>query len=194
MDKTLQDFLLKCDDYKPHSSITREIQEGEYACYVNAARDYKPETVLEVGVLFGFSAMAMFWGHIAIKKFLGIDSEVLRDSSNDIALRNIWRVLHHFGKTEKDIDVAMTYSGEGITEQFDLVHIDADHSFKEVYKDLTLYYPLAKRVVLMHDYLSPKNQGVREAIHAYEKEIGGFKKTKVYEARHGVLAIEKGEK
>ena len=193
MGKTMQEFLLECDDYNQHSSITREIQEGEYDCYMNAAKDYKPETVLEVGVLFGFSAMAMLWGHIGIKKFVGLDPEVLRSGSNDIALRNIWRILNHFGKTKKDIDVAIKYPAGDMTEQFDLVHIDADHSFKEVHKDLTLYYPLAKRVVLMHDYLSPKNQGVREAIHAYEKEIGGFKKTKVYKARHGVLAIEKGE-
>ena len=78
-----------------------------------------------------------------------------------------------------------------LKKRFDLVHIDGDHSFEACLFDLSLYYPMAKKFVLVHDYYSKANPEVKPAIAEFEKRIGGFKKIQIFNSTQGLFLIEK---
>jgi len=194
MDIKLQEFLLKINDFKVHTSITREVNEGEYDVYRHISKEYKPESIFEVGVLFGFSAVSMLWGGIdTVKEYVGLDIESLREGSNAIAIRNMKLTLRKFSKAENNISfqVVKKVKKEILKKRFDLVHIDGDHSFEACLFDLSLYYPMAKKFVLVHDYYSKANPEVKPAIAEFEKRIGGFKKIQIFNSTQGLFLIEK---
>lgn len=129
-----------------------------------------PDNILEMGVRYGYSAIAIVegavWAGVQTIKYLGVDSEFDGVASNDIALDNIVNVMPVWtnagkgqqGGSAKIVKVSTTnvnetnaaINGHGL---FDLIHIDGDHSVDGILREIeiakTWVHP--KGVILIDD-------------------------------------------
>jgi cephalosporin hydroxylase len=196
MGTELQKFLHSIDGI--HGGITRksipiEVEAGEYDNYARIIAAEQPKTVLEIGVLFGFSAVAMLWGgRDCVEKYVGCDIELFTKGSNEIARKNIDLLYKHISvKCPRENVWFLKEPHTFPTENFDLIHIDGDHSFKSCYNDLKTYYPKANKIVLVHDYFYKNCPEVKPAVDQFEKDIGGFKAKEAHRIGYGLLLIRK---
>lgn len=120
-----------------------------------------PRNILEMGVRYGYSAIALIegtgWAGVESVSYLGIDSEFDGIASNEIALVNIQnRRRHPFGtaivkvSTTNVDETNAAISGHGI---FDLVHIDGDHSADGILREISIAktWVSPKGVILIDD-------------------------------------------
>ncbi|PZO19643.1 MAG: hypothetical protein DCF25_08155 [Leptolyngbya foveolarum] len=125
-----------------------------YNYYYSYAKSWKPQSILEIGVRRGYSAVSMVIGAAeSIDRFVGIDSEIDVQKSSSFAgelLRDHTTATVEFLNfdTQKD-----NVSVDG--HPFDLIHIDADHSFMGCSSDLLLCLSYAKEgtVIIVDDAL-----------------------------------------
>ena len=175
-------------------SITEEISMGEYDVYEEITKQYKPKTILEIGVLFGYSSIAMIMGcHDVLKEFIGYDTEKKTKNSNAIAGMNINLLFQKLDIMDRRGIVKFTnVLNLGVfANKYDIVHIDGDHSFKGCYSDLQKFYPASQKLVIVHDYFYKDCPDVRKAVDKFEKDIGGFKQKTEYKNKRGLILIEK---
>lgn len=103
-----------------------------------------PQSILEMGVRYGYSAIALIkgakWAGVDDVKYVGVDCEYDGIVSNDIALGSIRDIGGVTAKiinknTSKLNAVNEEIIGEGV---FDIVHIDGDHSPNGVKNELSI--------------------------------------------------------
>jgi hypothetical protein len=196
MDSELKTFLRSIDGI--HGGITRksipiEVEAGEYDNYARIIEQEKLKSILEIGVLFGFSAVAMLWGgRDCVEKYIGCDIELFTKGSNEIASKNVDLLYKKIPvKCPREKVLFLKDIATFPKEHFDLIHIDGDHSFKSCYNDLKTYYPLADKIVLVHDYFYKNCPEVKPAVDQFEKDIGGFKAKEAHRIGYGLLLIRK---
>ena len=115
---------------------------------------------LEIGVAGGYSVLAL-------NKFLNIDSFTLIDDGKHDQFKYLENVLKD---VEYDLFVGDSTSEEVIgfiqdkQTHFDLIHIDANHSYEYVLQDFTNYSKFLSKdgLIIFHD--SHHREGVREVI------------------------------
>jgi predicted O-methyltransferase YrrM len=114
-----------------------------YNYYYSYGNSWKPNSILEIGVRFGYSAVSLTLGSgDSLIKFLGIDAEIDAKSSSNIAQNN----LQAHTKAEVNL-VNLDTQKDNIPDdigQFDLIHIDADHTFHGCINDILLALSLSK--------------------------------------------------
>lgn len=109
-----------------------------YGLYYKIGQLVKPDTILEFGIRYGYSAIAMLLGAGHPTDYFGYDSECYEHNSNVIAGKSIRMVSNamtfiHTVDTQDlaRIDLASEFS-------IDLVHLDGSHTLEGIVHDLDL--------------------------------------------------------
>ncbi len=135
---------------------------NNYTWYYAVGDALRPRSILEFGVRYGYSAIAILRGSgigaLYAVSYTGIDAEADGILSNDIALRAI---KNYASPAEilriNTADAVGILEAIGTRSPFDLVHVDADHSENGIRTELQ-YALLAARpagVILIDDIDAP---------------------------------------
>lgn len=143
-----------------------------YEWYYSYARQYKPRRVLEIGVRWGYSVIAMYLGSSSIDEFFLVDSEVDGIRLDD-AIWNIRRLIKGDAVIKAlCVDTQKTAS-LGFDGMFDIIHIDGHHSASGITHDLNLVYPLfsPKGIIICDDMEMPEMKTSVEAWASEHQEL-----------------------
>jgi hypothetical protein len=135
----------------------------------------QPESILEIGVRYGYSAHA-FLAAVPEAFYLGIDSndpahnamgEPTLPWAESMLRRNISEC-----RVEFDIVNTRLQDFRPALRSFkaDLVHIDADHSYAGALDDITKGWGVCRRAMLIDDYKACAS--VRDAVDAFTAKTG----------------------
>lgn len=136
----------------------------------------KPINYLEIGVMYGWSCMAVLAGWPGIKKIVVVDSEYYNIPITE-AKRRILGYCTNEGILDIDIEIhkldTTTIDSLPVTEKFDLMHVDGQHSAYAAYHDLILCEPhLSERGMIIVDDL--KLPGIKEGADKFLSEHPEF--------------------
>ena len=130
--KPEHDEYIKCGNYYEH--------------YYSLSQKYKPESILEIGVRYGYSLCSMVAGSIDTVKYVeGWDNDSYSFQSIKIAKDNLvdhlqYKGTYKFMKADSH-EVALN-------QHFDLIHIDGDHSYQGKLLDLELVKNICKTLIV----------------------------------------------
>lgn len=132
-------------------------QHTYYASFAGLAKKYQPQDILEIGVRFGYSGIAMCLGALAggrsveSLEYHGIDACYFSHPddpswlSNDVAREHFQRMVPGLY-----LELHRYDTRRGLPEEvnlrlatYDLINVDGDHSFEGCYRDLGNIWPLA---------------------------------------------------
>ena len=134
------DYLKTLPHVEPNADY---LNAADYYPFLNAlARDLKATRVLEIGVRFGYSAVAFILGN-PVREYAGIDYD-LYDPTSSIKSRENLDCLKRaqpvdvgfFKKNTQELD-DLAFLG---SRTFDFIHIDGDHSFDGALTDLKNFW------------------------------------------------------
>lgn len=118
-----------------------------YADFCGLAYKYAPKSVLEIGVRYGYSGIAICQGAYDAGRFkvyyTGMDWEGVAYRSNGVAKENFLRFASfaeaqiHFINTQLE-----PWPESVLTDRFDFINVDGDHSFAGALKDMQACWPL----------------------------------------------------
>jgi predicted O-methyltransferase YrrM len=134
------DFLKTLPHVEPAADYLNAVD-----CYpfLNAlAKDLSARRVLEVGVRFGYSAVAFIYGN-AVEEYVGIDNESYDSASESKSKCNLeflnaaqpFRFTLFKRDTQSLSDLAFLGS-----RMFDFIHIDGDHSRQGALTDMKTFW------------------------------------------------------
>lgn len=133
--------LVDHDDQWNYMYANKVSYEG-YFCFLHAVSQVlQPETVAEIGVLFGFGAKALVTGSSRAKRYIGWDNSCYSPNARDYAMT---RVLPHLGVewAYHDCNTWLVRTLPGVKPRsVDLGYIDAEHTVQAVWHDLMLMGP-----------------------------------------------------
>lgn len=162
------------------------LKNNLYEYFYAISNYYKPESILEIGVRLGYSFISMILGNPSMLYAKGIDNQSYHTDSMQRAKNNIEKILPDFSYYE--LFSANSQTLVSLDRNFDLIHIDGDHSYNGCFHDMRLCYKYAK-VLIIDDYHSIDS--VREAcnhfVQIHEKEI---KNKFVVPSLNGILVLE----
>lgn len=143
-----------------------EAVEQQYLWYRRIGKALQPKRLLEVGVGFGYSTLAMLSDLEEPPEVWWIDNESGWSRSIDHAQDCMWDGYGIRGRWYKDWS-RFCKSAKTIP-QFDLIHVDAGHTYDDVLIDLELasYVRADEGHILVHDTDDPP---VSEAIGNFVK-------------------------
>lgn len=163
------------------------IESGNcYEWYYAIGKHYKPESILEIGVRFGYSLASLIKGAGGAVYALGWDIESYESESNQHARKIIQTELN-----ESRVEIIRVDSQrEDQAHDFDLIHIDGDHSYYGKVHDLMLAWMSGAKVIVVDDYDFLRS--VREATDHFLKLIDPEKFRTAYLPSHrGTRVIER---
>jgi hypothetical protein len=127
-----------------------------YPFYVRAVEEIRPASVLEIGTFLGFGLAAFAYGCETIERLTSLDNESYIPGSQQACAAN----LSFFrGETR------LVGSLEEARGEYDLIHVDADHTFAGALHDMAFAWGLGPRVMLVDDYAFLEE--VRQAVGAF---------------------------
>ncbi len=134
-------------------TTSRTVFMLETALLIAAARIAKAKSILEIGTCMGYTAM-----HLAM-------NTPARITSLDIQRRpQIWEGT----KWAKDIDYRIL--PEQPASAYDMVFIDADHSYENVKNDTEKALALLPRVIAWHDFMNPMEPGTQKFLSEFAQD------------------------
>lgn len=134
-------------------------RENYYEHYMMWAGLVQPESYLEIGVMYGWSTMAVLLGWPHTRRVTLIDSELY-----EIPLTEAVRRIEGFCKDQGIILPIITTIKVDTTKQaefcfpgqnFDLSHVDGSHGEEAVYHDLNLVEYYTNRAIIVDDLKLP---------------------------------------
>jgi len=145
-------------------------RENYYEHYMTWSALVRPRSFLEIGVMYGWSAMAVLAGFAGIKRMVLIDSELYKIPVEE-ARRRVVAFCIDQGIPVLDI-TAMKFDTNTLTElplagMFDLVHVDGEHSEWAAYHDLCLVAPFASHCIIVDDLKLP---GIKDGADRFLRE------------------------
>lgn len=132
-------------------------EKSYYSDFAGIAKKYAPRRILEIGVRFGYSGIAMTSGALAGGvpppiEYVGLDAEFFaghtKDQgyglyrSNAVAAENFKRFRPGVTAEFFTCDTRDGLPEEVLTRKFDLINVDGDHSYEGAYGDLCRVWPL----------------------------------------------------
>lgn len=129
-----------------------------YSNYYDLSLFYKPKSILEFGVRYGYSALCMIKGSLdsgnTSISFLGIDNED-EENSNTIASNNLdkFSTLNNC-KIDYEImnkQILELNKDTFKTLHYDLIHLDANHSYKVLHEIQILWSALKNEGIMIID-------------------------------------------
>lgn len=163
-----------------------------YASYAGIARKYAPRRVMEIGVRFGYSGIAITSGALAGGAsppvwYVGVDAEFFggytRDQgygnyrSNAVAAENFKRFRPGVETEFFTCDTRNGLPEAILTRRFDLINVDGDHSFEGAYGDLNRVWPLLAPggIIIVDDIgMADVKRAVEQFRDEREAELDGF--------------------
>lgn len=128
-------------EYNP-KKIAWPPRENYYEWYSLFASLVKPKSYLEIGVMYGWSAMAILAGWPHVERMVVIDSELYEIPVGDAVAQILSFRFANEIKSPFKIDAfkrdTKKLSHLPVKEKFDLIHIDGEHSTEAVKNDLKL--------------------------------------------------------
>ena len=125
-----------------------------YEVYFALAKYYKPTTLLEIGVRFGYSFVSLIKGaEGSIKLAHGFDTDEYEENGLAIALSRLKRIVPE----DVDLQLFNTNSQDilALDRSYDLISIDGDHFYNSKLHDLALTVGKCK-VVVVDDYMEER--------------------------------------
>ncbi len=120
-----------------------------YEWYYSYAQALQPTTVLEIGVLYGYSSIAMIMGHPGIQRLYLFDMGAYGTPLTE-GTANITRIFK--GMIHPRAVNTQTLLSLDVPELIDLIHVDGDHTPKGLAHDLDLVLPcLAPKGLIVVD-------------------------------------------
>lgn len=119
--------------------------DSYYADFAGIARKHTPRSILEIGVRFGYSAIALCLGALAggaeRVRYVGLDAEILAtgphgESSNEFAAVNLARMCPDVKAKFYTCDTLKGLPPFLYRMRFDLVNVDGDHSYEGCLGDM----------------------------------------------------------
>lgn len=155
------------------------IWEDTYFELIKIVNDIKPKNFLEIGVAGGQNILNLS-KYTQVNSFIGVDSYDPKswDMSRDMIINNfgnfdnlyfeVNNLLEKltFGRTKLIRKRSIQAAQEIKNKSIDCIFIDADHSFRSVFKDIIFWFPkVSKNGYLMgHDYNHPTHIGTTKAV------------------------------
>lgn len=147
-----------------------------YADFCGLGYKYAPMSILEIGVRYGYSGLAICQGtREAGRKYVnytGMDWEGVAYRSNGVAKENFLRfepsisVAIHFINTQ-----LQTWPAEVLEDQYDFINVDGDHSFEGALKDMGACWSL----LLPGGIMTVDDCAGQEVMRAVETFMGAVK-------------------
>lgn len=127
------------------------------------------DSILELGCYKGRSTYVLLAGcpgmvHVADAFYCGPDYPIYGNEPSTYPA--FYKNVGHFpnlGRVFEGTTVEAAESGF-LPLEFDMVFIDADHSYEAVLADLRNWAPRAKKLICGHDYLKADSPGVQQAL------------------------------
>jgi len=188
-----------------------------YADYAGIAAKYKPNAILEIGVRFGYSGIALCFGALfyrdlqTLEKIVyhGLDGEFFGGNqysgdpslwykSNEIAEDNFRRFFpgnDHLGFELFHCDTQKEPIPELVlASRYDLVNVDGDHSYQGAMNDMVATWPLLNGggLMLVDDM---GMVGVYEAVYDFIRQretLGEPLLWQLYKNERDMMIIRKG--
>lgn len=174
-----------------HPDMNKIIDNGLcYETYFAIGKYYQLNSIMEIGVRFGWSLAAMAAGsNCAIAD--GIDSQWDMIPVEEVEVHlNLLKSKGFSQNTKFSIKKCNSQSIETFSQEYDLVHIDSDQAFSSVQHDLRLALTAKPKIIMVDDYFS--EIGVKNAVH----EFAAKQKDLINEAfvmyNGGITGAEKG--
>lgn len=151
----------------------------------NLAIRAMPDSILEVGVRCGYSAYCFLTAR-PNARYIGLDAE--NGQHGGAGGPWMWWAEKLLAEYSTDLRVVDTQKLTEWTDgDFDLVHIDADHTSKGALHDLRLFWPHTRKVLLLDDFdYIPE---VRQAGEKFIREIGDEARSEQWQHLHGALIL-----
>jgi hypothetical protein len=143
--------------------------------YYQIGHVFKPKSILEIGVRYGYSLISIILGSKKVTYAEGWDTEEYVKGSNAIALEFILARVPKACKVQiQNIDSQKTLR---LPRKYDLISIDGDHTQKGTYHDLCLTVNRSKVVVVDdYDFMG----SVRRAVDQFYKDRNSIIQERIY--------------
>lgn len=146
--------------YNPLDDGAEWLNQGTYKTYFAIGKQFKPESMLEIGTRFGYSIESIYKGSGKLKHIFSFDSEYDFGGSQNYVYekfknRNMDNVYFRTVNTRHIHDLSLPFA-------VDIAHIDAEHSFQGTYDDVVMAFRYVKNngIILIDDI---ENEDVKEA-------------------------------
>ncbi len=138
----------------PHIGGQVLIEFDEFITFVN---EFKPRSYLEIGACRGIALRYLVERVPSIKRITVVDlpeaawggHDSLKRLRENLAALSHRRIVHIGDSADPEIVRAVAQ------RRYDLVFIDADHTYEAVARDYRNYAPLANKLVAFHDVAHP---------------------------------------
>lgn len=150
LNQIVQDIDLDKDYY---------LTTDHYEWYYSFGKIYKPRTILELGVRFGYTASCLIKGTIDVgTKFVeyeGVDIEETVLGSNIIGYTNIKKLFPNEKINIVNADTTTLDPRKLNNKEFDLIHLDASH-LEPILLEYDIAYKLLKKggIMIIDDMFS----------------------------------------
>lgn len=149
------DTVLHPEDTHPWNFRTPEFYE-EYRLKYALAKLIQPRSILEVGVRFGYAANSFLLA-APTATYLGLDVDEPSWGPYK-GVPRLWaettlRARYHgalISTLSVDTQKAHKYAN-WVPQIFDMIHIDADHSYRGALHDMQTFWPFCRRVMVVDD-------------------------------------------
>lgn len=150
---------LKIDDPWLTDEHRKELRLKYLNFYYSYAKSWRPTRLLEIGVRYGYSMLAMGLGAgNCLKEIVGIDSEQDIPGSNKVAEAIIKRHLPDVETSFYKIDTQVQPVPP--VGKFDLIHLDANHYAQGVVNDFAIAVQILEKGgrIIIDDLDAPEPQ------------------------------------
>lgn len=127
---------------------------------VNLVTKLKPKTGLEIGFCWGMSAWAYLMGSNGTLLSIDLDDNKGKEGAFRAYFPDRWEI-----KYGDSVQVLST-----LTDKYDWVYVDGDHSYEGCKRDLEAVDRLAREYIVCDDYGQPF--GAKKAIDEFVKDKG----------------------
>lgn len=124
-----------------------------YPAYAALAQRWQPRRILEIGAFEGYGLISFWLGAgAAVQRLDWIDAETYAPGTNACCQENITAAAAQLGWRQPRSVCAPDWAHLPAKGRYDLIHVDAGHSFAEAFTDIVCAWQRQPQVLLVDDY------------------------------------------